>query len=274
MSKLTCILTVAAGLIIPGQFSNLAAQSTNATNGLPLKIRVGTYNVGHFNQGKLGGYQESDPKQAAERWRAWIKKQSLDVFFVNEWDVYFDKAGTMDATELLLKPSYENVFFGKKNKWIYNGIATNFKISNVRQVDLTLKAYYATLADWQVGNVVITLMSVHVPWQECCHETSIDALIEELKKHKHVICGGDLNATDRNVLKIKAAGFNVANGGNEGWFCTAATRCGTTTVDVNIDNIITSRNINISKVAAPTTGLNDLDHLPIMADLTVTPTSQ
>jgi endonuclease/exonuclease/phosphatase family metal-dependent hydrolase len=266
MNKLTLILMVAVGWIVPTHFSYLSAQTTNVT---PLKIRVGTYNVGHFNQGKLGGYQESDPKDAAERWRTWIKQQSLDVFFVNEWDLHFDKAGAMDATELLLKPTYDNVLFGKKNKWIYNGIATNFKISNLRQVELTFKDYYATLADWQVANTVITLMSVHVPWQQCCHETSIDALIVELKKHQYLICGGDLNAPDRNVLKIKNAGFNVANGGDEGWFCTAAARCSTTTNDVHIDNIITTRNIRISRVAAPNSGLNDLDHLPIMADVTI-----
>jgi endonuclease/exonuclease/phosphatase family metal-dependent hydrolase len=271
MSKLTFLVAIAFGLMIRGPSSSLSAETTNVA---PLKIRVGTYNVGHFNQGKLGGYQESDAQQAAKRWRAWIKQQSLDIFFVNEWDVHFDKAGTMNATELLLEPIYSDVLFGKKNKWIYNGIATNLKLSNLRQVALTHKQYYATLADWNCGNAVITLMSVHVPWQECCHETSIDALIAELKKHKYVICGGDLNAPDRNVLKIKAAGFNVANGGDEGWFCTAAARCGTTTNDVHIDNIITTKNIKLSKVAAPNTGLNDLDHLPIMADATITFSSQ
>lgn len=262
---------IAAGLMVPARFSRLSAQTTNA---LPLKIRVGTYNVGHFNQGKLGGYQQSDAKEAAERWRAWIKQQSLDVFFVNEWDVHFDKAGTMNATEVLLKPTYHNVLFGKKNKWIYNGIATNFKLSNLRQVELTHKDYYATLADWHLANTVITLMSVHIPWQQCCNESSIDALIEELKKHKYLICAGDLNAPDRNVLKIKGVGFNVANGGDEGWFCTAAVRCSTTTNDVHIDNIITTRNIKISRVAAPNTGLNDLDHLPIMADVAIDLTPQ
>ncbi len=267
MNKLAFILTVAAGLMVAGHFSCLSAQTTN---GLPLKVRVGTFNVGHFNQGALGGYQGSDPQEAAQRWRAWIAQQSLDIFCVNEWDYYFDKAGTMDATALLLNPSYTNVIFGKKNTWIYNGIATNFKLSNIRQVVLTHTDYYAVLADWQVGNTVITLMSVHVPWQDCCHDTSIDALITELKKHSYVICCGDLNAPDRDVLKIKAAGFNVANGGDEGWFCTSASRCSTTTTNVHIDNIITSVNMKISNVAAPYTGLNDQDHLPVMADVEIT----
>jgi len=239
------------------------------TNSLPLIARVGTFNVGHFNQGKLGGYQGDDPQVAAAAWSQWIEQQALDIFFVNEWNFYFDKDGTMPARALLLDPFYDYVAFGQQNTWIYNGIATNFKITNYRQVQLTHPEYYATLADWAVGGVTITLMSVHVPWQEAYHESSIDALIAELQKHEYLICGGDLNAPDRNVLRIKNAGFNLANGGDEGWFCTAAKRCSQTTVDVHIDNIITSTNITIRYVSAPTTGLNDLDHLPVLAEVLI-----
>ncbi len=235
----------------------------------PLAIRVGTYNVGHFNQGSLGGYQESDPQTAAERWRQWIQRQSFDVFFVQEWNQYFDKDGVIQAAQTLLRPIHDHLVFGQMNTWIYNGIAARHPLSNPRQVPLTHAEYYAILADWQVEDVTITLMSVHVPWQSCCHESSIDALIAELKKHEYVICGGDLNAPDRNILKIKAAGFNVANGGDEGWFCTAAARCGTATADVNIDNLVTSTNITIRNVSAALTGLGDRDHLPLRADLVI-----
>jgi len=40
-------------------------------------------------------------------------------------------------------------------------------------------------------------------------------------------------------------------------------------VDVHIDNIITSTNITIRYVSAPTTGLNDLDHLPVLAEVLI-----
>lgn len=235
----------------------------------PLVIRVGTYNVGHFNQGKLGGYQGPDPREAMLRWRHWIQQQAFDLFFIQEWNRHFDKDGTLDATEELLRPLFSDIVFGQENRYIYNGIATDFKLSNPRQVPLTHKEYYLTQADWRLGDVTITLMSVHVPWQQCCHESSIDALIAELRRHKYFICSGDLNAPDRNVLKIKAAGIQVANGGDEGWFCTAAARCATAKTDVHIDNILTSTNIVIRKVSAPHIGLSEQDHLPLLAELVI-----
>jgi len=61
----------------------------------------------------------------------------------------------------------------------------------------------------------------------------------------------------------------TANGGDEGWFCTAAARCGTATADVNIDNLVTSTNITIRNISAPLTGLGDRDHLPLRADLII-----
>lgn len=251
-----------AGLLFPG-LEGAAGQSSAA----PVTIRVGTFNVGHFNQGKLGGYQEADVDAAVQRWRDWIKAQALDFFFVNEWNFHFDRARTREATDHLLKPLYNQVVFGPQHTWIYNGIATNYRITKTGEVPLTHKDYYAVCAEWPVRGVKVTLMSVHVPWQKEAHDTSIDALIAEMQRHPYLICCGDLNTPDRNVLKLKAAGFNVANGGAEGWFCTAASKCGQATDRVHIDNIITSPNLDIRKVSAPRTGLNDLDHLPVLAEV-------
>jgi endonuclease/exonuclease/phosphatase family metal-dependent hydrolase len=269
MRKRIWTLIMVAGLL-GGVFSGLAATITNLVpRSQPLKIRIGTFNVGHFNQGKLGGYQEADFPAALVRWRNWIQQQAFDIFFINEWNFHFDKDKTLNATDELLKPFYDRIIFGQENTWIYNGIATNFEITNRRQVQLTHKEYYAVVADWRVRGITITLMSVHVPWQKNFHESSIDALIAEMKRHEYLICCGDLNAPDRNVLKIKNAGFKVANGGDEGWFCTAAKRCAETTVDVHIDNIITSPNLTIRRVSAPHTGLNDQDHLPLLAEVEI-----
>lgn len=265
MRKLLVLTFGMVGLTLSGSVG-LAAPATNT---LPLTLRIGTFNVGHFNQGKLGGYQEGDVAAALERWRSWIKAQSFDVFFINEWNLNFDKDGTLNATEHLLQPFYDHIVFGKRNTWIYNGMASNFPISKAGEVPLTHQEYYAVRAEWPVGGVTVTLMSVHVPWQKDAHDSSIDALITEMKRHKYLICAGDLNAPDRNVLKIKAAGFKVANGGDEGWFCTAASKCGSQTNNVHIDNIITSPNLTIKRVSAPRTGLNDLDHLPLRAEVTL-----
>ncbi len=82
-----------------------------------------------------------------------------------------------------------------------------------------------------------------------------------------------MNAHDENQQLFVKAGFNMANGGDMGWFATASASSSASGYvgksDVNIDNIITSSNIRIMNVRAPKTGLNDLDHLPVLADLIV-----
>ena len=69
-------------------------------------------------------------------------------------------------------------------------------------------------------------------------------------------------------------GFNYANGGNIGWFSTTPGSESLTgykgNQDRNIDNIVTSSNIKIMNVHSPKTGLNDLDHKPVIADVVVT----
>ena len=265
--------------IIPSLFTfllliSLSSKSQTPDN-IPLKLRVGSYNVGHFNQGRLGGFQGSGniTKAALQNWKNWISQESLDLLAVNEWNKYFDKDSVYHAADELLKPYYNSIYFGKETRWIYNGIATNYKLTNIRQKDFS-GDYYAILADLTIGKKIITILSVHIPWQKDWHKPSLDSLLSELKKHEYFICIGDINSFDEDQLRFTEAGFNMANGGHQGWFGTAAAkniaagRKGG--ANTNIDNIITSNNIKIMNVSAPFTGLNDLDHLPILADVIIT----
>ena len=255
-------------------FLTLNANSQSPDN-VPLKIRVGSYNIGHFNQGRLGGFQGTGniTKAELQNWKNWIGKESLDFLIVNEWNKYFDKDSVYNAENELLKPYYNHVYFGKETRWIYNGIATNYKLTNIRQKNWS-GDYYSLMADLVIGEKTITILSTHIPWQKGMHQPSLDSLLSELKKHEYFICIGDINSFDEDQLRFVQEGFNMANGGNMGWFGTAAAtniaagRKGG--ANTNIDNIITSKNIKIMNISAPFTGLNDLDHLPILADLVIT----
>jgi len=236
----------------------------------PTKIKMLTYNVGHFNQGKLGGFQGTDEiasKQLHE-WRKWIGDQGVDFMIVNEWNETFDKEGKYNATDELLKPYYANLYFGAKNEWIYNGIATNYPLENIRQVDW-FGQYYAVVGDLIVGDKKVAILSSHIPWQVEWHDEAIVKLKEELKKYTYFICLGDFNAKNKTFEEFKALGYNVASGGAQGWFTTAPGGKMSGRIDVNIDNIVTSENIKIMKVEAPNTGLNDLDHLPVIAEIII-----
>lgn len=242
---------------------------------LPYRLKVGTYNVGHFNQGRLGGFQFEGKSVKAEinNWRRWIGEQSLDILSLNEWNHFFDKDSLYIAKDELLKPFYKNVYMGKDQKWIYNGFATNYTFRNLQQVDW-FGDYYALVGDLIIDDVVVKVITTHIPWQKQWHDEALDNLIKLLQQYEYFICLGDMNAKDSNQRKFTDAGFNMANGGAMGWFTTAQASITSTDYrggeDVNIDNIITSNNIKIMGVEAPKTRLNDLDHLPIIADLIIT----
>lgn len=274
------ILTITAILAV---FIATAQSGGNA----PIKLRVGSYNVGHFNQGMKGGlevraknYYPNDKnitgkyiQQEMYAWRKWISEQSLDFFGVQEWNRYFDQDSTFIAQDSLLKPFYNNVYFGDEHPWIYNGIATNYTLTNLHQV-YWFQDYYALIGDLKIGNKTVKVISMHIPWQVAGHKDALKALIAELQKYEYFICFGDTNSSDAEILTIRDAGFNIANGGYQGWFATAGANINLARMkdgpDKHIDEIITSSNIKIMNVTAPHTGLNDLDHLPIMADVIIT----
>lgn len=276
MKKLLCLIA----LIICSYFAY--AQSNSP---FPLKLRVASYNVGHFNQGLAGGFRfmggssaKKDErtgmaKRQVAAWRQWISEQSLDVIGFQEWNRHFDVDSAFNAQDELLNPFYNNVYLGKEHTWIYNGIATNYKLTNLR-TKYTKGDYYALIGDLKIGNKVITVISTHIPWQKDWHTPALKAFIEDLKQYESFICFGDMNSPDDDQMLFREAGFNMANGGYQGWFGTASGslisegRQGK--ADKNIDNIVTSKNIKIMNVSAPRTGVNDFDHLPVIADIIIT----
>lgn len=274
-------IAIFACLLVMG----IAHAVAQPADGLPVKLRVASYNVGHFNQGVAGGlevrgeavYGKEGKQKYAKlellNWREWISQESLDILAVQEWNTYFDQDSTLHAATELLEPFYNNIYFGDGNRWIYNGIASHYPLVNLRQ-KYWAGEYYALVGDLKIGEKTITVMSTHIPWQKEWHAAALDSLLAEMKQYEYLICFGDMNATDAEQLLFQDAGFNIANGGHQGWFGTASgslrlagRRAGP---DKNIDNIVTSQNIKIMNVSAPYTGLNDQDHLPILADLIIT----
>ena len=263
------------------------AATAQPAGNAPVKLRVASYNVGHFNQGMKGGlevrgknYYPNDKKvtgkyiqQEMYAWRKWISEQSLDFFCIQEWNRYFDQDSSFIAEDSLLKPFYNNIYFGDEHTWIYNGIATNYQLSNLQQ-KYWFQDYYALIGDLKIGNKTVKVISTHIPWQAAGHKGALEALIAELKKYEYFICFGDSNSSDTEILSIRDAGFNIANGGYQGWFATAGGNINLAQMkdgaDRHIDEIITSKNIKIMNVSAPHTGLNDMDHLPIIADVIIT----
>lgn len=273
--------------VIRPEIMHILQPGAQSADEAPIKLRVATYNVGHFNQGMRGGlevrgknYYPADKvvtgkyiQQELLRWKSWIGAQSFDIFGVQEWNRYFDQDSTFIAAAELLKPYYNNVHFGDEHTWIYNGIATNYHLSNLRQ-KYWFKDYYALIGDLKIGNKTVQIISTHIPWQKEGHAPALDSVIAELKKYEYFICFLDTNSSDAEILRFQQTGCNIANGGSQGWFATAAGSFKPERMNdgpnKHIDNIITSKNIKIMNVSTSYTGLNDMDHLPLMADVIIT----
>lgn len=224
-------------------------------------VRIGTYNVGHFNDGKLGGYQGEDVLSYMQKWKKWIQEQKLDILSLNEWSLYFDKSNTVNATDSLLAPFYKNIYFGIRDAWIYNGICTNYEVDehSHKQIKWNKTNYYAIFEDVFIEDKRVTIIATHLPWQ-ATHQKAMEELIEELKQYEYFICFGDMNATDEEQTAFTNYGFNIANGGSYGFFKTYEGE-----KHIHLDNIVTSNNIEILEVISPNPNLSKGDHFPLEA---------
>lgn len=244
---------------------NTQGGETIINNGQPtLKksgIRIGTYNVGHFNDGKLGGYQGEDVFSYMQKWKKWIQEQKLDILSLNEWNLYFEKSNTINASDSLLAPFYKNIYFGIRDAWIYNGICTNYEVDehSRKQIKLNKTNYYAIFEDLFIEGKRITIISTHLPWQ-ATHQKAMEELVDELKKYEYFICFGDMNAIDEEQKAFTNYGFNIANGGSFGFFKTYEGKD-----HIHLDNIVTSNNIDIIEVISPNPNLSKGDHYPLEA---------
>ena len=231
-------------------------------------VKIGVWNVGHFNTGALGGYQGDDVDEALNRWKLWLTLQHFDIFGINEWNPTFDKDGKYDATAELLRPLYKNMYFGRYNlsyQWVYNGVATNYELdyANAYTINFAHPQYDCIVIDAKIQDKTVTLIIGHIPWQNdpgsYSHDNSLPILKAEMKKHERFIYMSDMNATKEEQLSFAAEGYHIANGANGVWYPTIVT---STTA---LDQIITSPNIRIMESSSLLTGLQNGDHRPVMA---------
>ena len=231
-------------------------------------LKVASFNTGHFNMGNLGGYQGDDVIGTLSLWRDWIRKQKCDILLVQEWNLFFDKDSVYTAQKELLEPFYRNIVWGDLNEWIYNGICTNLPIQG-KQVKKLSSQYYAVVTNANIAGKQVALVSVHLNWNVNYHTLDLTQFIEFLKGFEYFIAGGDMNASQAGQLLFKAAGFNIANGGDYGFISTSPGGTSKVSDRCCLDNIITSANIEIRHPYSSITNVNDQDHLPILAEVVI-----
>ncbi len=115
-----------------------------------------------------------------------------------------------------------------------------------------------------VNGVKIAVYSVHLGFSDpAATADSISELITLMNKEDYCIVMGDMN-TDTIIDRMKKAGFNVANGGDFGLFNTYEYSDSS-----YIDNIFTTKNIDIKYVECEKDKAGGSDHYPLSAYLKI-----
>ena len=230
-------------------------------------LSVGTWNVGHFNSGSLGGYQKDDYAEAVIRWRDFVGSHKPDILNVEEWNVTFDKGGQLNALNEIIRPWYNNIYMEqpRQNAWILNGIFTNYPVDpfSFRYFNLSQSAYYGLAMTVIIDGHELDVLCGHIPWDSEYHANGLQALKSELRKHKTFIFLGDTNSTEEEQLLFQnEEGYHLANPVDGQWLVT-------TGAGSSIDNVITSSNITISQVSVAPSGLYEGDHFPLFCNLEI-----
>jgi len=230
-------------------------------------LKVGTWNVGHFNSGKLGGYQGTDAIAGVAQWQRFIETNKPDIFCVQEWNTYFDKDSSIVACDRLATPFYQSIWLYQPlySRWILNGIFTNYPVdeSSRYTIGLAQDVYYVMSQTITIDGHKLDVLCGHIPWNSKYHAEALRLLKEELRRHKIFIFMADTNSLQEEQLLFRTEeGYHTANPIDSTWILTTAD-------GKYYDNIIASSNITFDRVSSSASGLYEGDHFPVFCDITI-----
>ena len=238
-------------------------------------IKIATWNIGHFSNGKKD-YSLISPLECAKKekeYRSFVYDSiDADVLCLNEYESEFCNdpiSGTITAEDAIFE-NYQIHRVFKKNRYICNVIFSNIDLKNARKKSYNyskeLKAqisridwYYYTSAEILIGGEKVMLVCTHlingVGKYLQGRQDQIDELIKACEQYKRVIICGDLNTS--NYSSFKKAGFSLANNGSIVTFPSKSS---------SLDNIMV-KGLKISDVQVLKTNLSD--HYPLKCKISL-----
>ena len=235
-------------------------------NGLDIRLTLMSHNCGQFNYGVSGGYSGDDVDTKVQDWKDMIIKNKPDIIFAQELSTYFDSDNTINAYNTIYKPLLPYRYFKS-----YGHVLSKMRYGASWQIDLTVTydgntySRSAGCVIVSINGVKIVLCSAHLspgigsPYDEV-RASQRALLISALAGYKHVIIGGDFNASaDSFYDDFVTAGYSCANHGFFGVF-------NTTTDNQKIDNIIIKGFSFYNASVNPVDGCTS-DHYPIIAEV-------
>lgn len=257
-------------------------------------LTVMTYNVGQWYIGNNSSVPSDKDAAYYELQNGILQRARADILFINEYRNPFSQAGRTALS--VLEPYFPYIeerntasgYFGR-------AICSKYPLSNYTTHSFsTGGGQYYDSAEVTVNGLTITLVVVHLitnpattRWTQC------QEFIAYLKTLGTFIAGGDYNTgispnhgTDNTesewytkyIKSFLDEGFHSANCANFGFLVTCNDGVDGAGTDWDIDNIITSSDIEILSARVDTAKLTDdihdkTDHMPLIATLQIGGTS-
>ncbi len=257
---------------------------TNRIKEKPSYIRIGSYNIGHFNEGSSPYPYGSESKKI--KFRKCIADMNCNIVALQENDIYYNDNTKESAYESVYR-NFKYYSCGTKYDYNCNGFASDYRIDSPYE-KIFINNYnqnrYYYCCDITIDDKDIHLISTQLEFQDVdTRRKQINEILEEVKKYERCIICGDFNVANRingvasepyNALYeedyklFTDQGLTLANVGYLGGINTLVGREGSSDGVFPWDNIIVTNNIKIKNIGRVEMEYMN-DHYPIFADLVI-----
>lgn len=251
------------------------------------KIRVMTYNIGHYSD---AGGQQNSPISVANfeaekmKWRKLMYSIDADIIGLQEFSSVFCSGNGATSYDTIYKDLFKNKYEG-----VQRGYSCNAFFSNYDLLSIEIKEYecnktaiitdgrpvkatdcYYLLAELAINGKNLTIIVTHQAFDLNNPQVEldqIDELITVLNTKERVIILGDFNvhAGVQGMDAFVDAGYTIANNGYIGNIATYPYP----NVTKTLDNVVCSKNIKVKNVLADFVPINTNDHIPFVVDLVI-----
>lgn len=256
------------------RLSTLNSNEQRVYTRIPLLLKVGSFNVGLWTDGKSSNARVDPAKVKEEsiKLRRFLGNTNFDFLLCEEATHEFDKEYKIDAYEYCFKNNLP--FHWKTNEGSIQVrqflLTGKYELINVTYHDYECESTrgYVTF-ECNIGGRNITFVVCHLSLESSSdgiRQKEMQELANILKKCEYGILCGDFNAFSIDEFTTHFSEFNLSNHGYYGDFNTWPVT-GWESWNHCLDNIITTKSIKITNVLMGEIAMSD--HKPLIAEVEI-----
>lgn len=227
-------------------------------------IKIATFNVGKWYNGTTSGCPSSELAEQINKWRDFIAEKNLNLICTNEYYETFEENGQTTPFDEILHIGFSSIY---KTDGKEDALLANVPIYSFRQENLA-SGTEAWRFNMLLNNTIVNFLFTHLSTEDPANRRATDlaSLRDILTANNHTVICMDSNIRSIDEWNV-FANFNMANGGLFGTFKTIVDNSSPGYTNRAIDNIITTKDIEISMVES--TDVIMSDHYPVIARLLI-----